>query len=187
MSDQAVRTRVSTERGDLPFQRYFVEHRCVPAVRAIAFDGAAEAAPAPALRQAFERPDLEAILICPSNPYLSIDPILAVPGVRAALASRRVPSHAVSPLVGGRAVKGPTAKLMAELGITPGSAAIAAHYAGLIDALILDTGDAGDVAAVAAHGLEAPVTATLMHDLEDRVRLAEACLALAARAPGPNR
>ena len=126
------------------------------------------------------RPDLAAILICPSNPYLSIDPILAVPGVRQAIAASAAPCVAVSPIVGGEAIKGPTTKLMRELGLPPGAAAICDHYRGLIDGLILDRADAADAERVERLGVAASVTGTVMRSDDDRVALARDALAFAA-------
>lgn len=179
MSDDAVATHVLTDQGELPFQRYFVEQRCAPAVRAIRFAGAEDARPAPGVVEAILDPETSAILIAPSNPWLSVDPVLAVPGIREALAVASAPIVAVSPIVGGQAVKGPTAKLMGELGLSVTNAAIADHYAGVIDGLLVDERDGGE-------GLSLPyaVTDTLMKTLEDRVRVAEAALALAARIAG---
>jgi LPPG:FO 2-phospho-L-lactate transferase len=178
MTDDRVRTMVSTDEGDLAFQRYFVERRCAPAVRALRFEGAAEARAAAGLCRELANPTLRAVVICPSNPYLSIDPILAVPGVRAALLSTAAPIVAVSPIIGGQAVKGPTVKIMTELGISATAESVAAHYRGLIDGLVVDDSDAGEAA-----GLGVPVlaTRTLMLDLADRTRLAEEILAFSER------
>jgi len=161
----------------LDFQRYFVEHRCAPVVRAIAFEGAGAARLNPAVVAALASPRLGAIVICPSNPYLSIDPVLAVPGLREAIACSAAPVIAVSPIIGGRAIKGPTAKIMNELKIETSSASIARHYAELIDGLIVDSADAGESA-----GIDARVhaTATLMTDLESRIALAREVLAFAS-------
>src|SRR5690606_14250533 len=120
-------------------QTYFVARRCAPRVTSIAFEGAETARPAPGVVAALAA--AEFILIAPSNPYLSIDPILSVPDIRAALTESRAPVVAVSPLIGGKAVKGPTAKLMTELKISVDNAAIAAHYEGLIDGLLINSGD----------------------------------------------
>jgi len=169
MTDDSVATRVTTDAGDLAFQEYFVRRRCEPKLRAIRFDGADHARPTPQVLAAFADRDLEAIVLCPSNPYLSIDPLLAIPALRAALVARRVPVIAVSPLIGTNAVKGPTAKIMAEMGIESSPAAIAAHYAGLVDALVVDN---VDQAAAALLPIATFATATLMKTLEDRVRLA---------------
>jgi LPPG:FO 2-phospho-L-lactate transferase len=177
MSDAPVRTIVDTEDGALPFQRYFVERRCVPRVRAIAFEGAAQAKASPQVVAAFRDPKLRAILLCPSNPFLSIDPILSVPGIRALIKEAGVPVVAVSPIIGGKAVKGPTDKIMAELDVPATSATIAKHYRGFLSGLVIDGSDAAERGTVecAVH-----VTATLMRDEEDRVRLAHEVLAFAS-------
>lgn len=185
MSDQPVRTIVETDEGPLAFQHYFVREQCRPRVRAIRFDGADAARPAPAAAAALARPDLAAILICPSNPYLSIDPILAVPGLREAIRAARAPCVAVSPIVGGKAIKGPSAKMMGEMGLTPSVRAVAAHYAGLIDALVIDQVDAGEAPAVEALGLACAVAQTVMRRDEDRIDLARAALGFAERLAGP--
>ncbi len=176
MTELAVGTMVDTDAGEIAFQDYFVRRRCEPRIRAIRFAGAATATMTAQVRAALACETLQAIVLCPSNPYLSIDPILAIPDLRAALERRRVPLIAVSPLIGGAAVKGPTAKIMAELGIESTPAAIAAHYAGLIDGLVVDSADAD-----AASRIPLPVfaTPTLMKTLEDRVRLARFVLARA--------
>lgn len=175
MSDQPVATHLDTDEGPLAFQHYFVERRCAPRVRAIRFEGAEAASPAPGVLDAIASRDTRAILIAPSNPFLSIDPILAVPGLRAALCAAPAPVVAVSPIVGGQAVKGPTAKLMGEMGIAVSPAAICTHYGDVVDALLVDERD--DVAALPIPHRSCD---TLMHDLADRVRVAEAALALAA-------
>ncbi len=174
MSDDPVRTVLETDIGTLEFQRYFVERRCAPKVGAIRFVGADVAVPAPGVQAAFET--AEAILIAPSNPFLSVDPLIAVPGVAAALAARRCPAVAVSPIVGGEAVKGPTAKLMGELGLEVSNHSIAAHYDGLIDGLLVHEGDDAPDA-----GIAIDQTDTLMRTIDDRVRVARAALALAVR------
>ena len=174
MTDDAVRTIVHTRDGPLPFQHYFVKHACVPAVTAISFAGAAEARPSPVFMDALADPSLAAIVICPSNPYLSVDPILAVPGVRETLRRSAAPVVAVSPIIGGAAVKGPTAKIMKELGIAVTSSAIARHYRDLIDGLVIDESDAAD-----ANHLDLPVAVrrTLMVSTEDKRNLARGVLA----------
>ena len=174
MSDDAVSTHLDTDEGELPFQRYFVERRCAPAVRSIHFAGDRQAAPAPGVIEAITSSRTRAVLIAPSNPWLSVDPILSVPGIREALTSTSAPVVAVSPIVGGQAVKGPTAKLMGELGLQVTNAAIAAHYEGVIDGLLVDErDDASDVRIPHA------VTDTLMRTLVDRERVAQAALSLA--------
>ena len=178
MSDDPVRTRVATDAGELAFQDYFVRLRCAPQVRALRFAGAAAAAVAPGALAALAAPQLEAIILCPSNPYLSVDPILAVPGMRAALRSSGAPVIAVTPLVGGEAIKGPTAKIMRELGLAPSPLTIAHHYAGLIDGFVLD---ARDAALAPQFALPVHVTDTVMVALTDRERLAREALSFAAR------
>lgn len=176
MSDAPVRTRVLSADGWLDFQDYFVRQRCAPRVLQIAFEGAAAAHPPPDLLRLMQQGKPRAIVICPSNPFISIDPILAVPGMRDLLRGSGAPVVAVSPIVGGQAVKGPTAKMMQELGLEISSATVARHYDGLIDAYVADLADADDVA-----GLDVPVTlaATLMRSLEDRIALARTVLAVA--------
>jgi LPPG:FO 2-phospho-L-lactate transferase len=175
MSDQPVRTRLRCAEGWLDFQDYFVRRRCAPAVMELAYDGAAAARPQPDFMAALADPRLRAVVICPSNPYLSVDPILALPGVRAALASCAAPVVAVSPIIGGRAVKGPTAKMMTELGLQATAAAVAQHYAGLIDLYVVDHGDA-DVSLPSVRTVKAAI---LMSTLADREALAGAVLGFA--------
>ena len=175
MSDDPVATVLETGEGRLEFQRYFVERRCAPVVAGIAFEGAASAAPAKGVEAAILEAD--AVLIAPSNPFLSVDPMLAVPGIRAALSRTAAPVVAVSPLVGGQAVKGPTAKLMGELGMAVDNDSIARHYGGLLDGLLIDSGDACTAADLAV--ARCP---TLMTTLDDKVRVARAALALAEQA-----
>jgi LPPG:FO 2-phospho-L-lactate transferase len=178
MSDEAVRTRVTTADGELAFQEYFVRERCLPTVTAVKFAGAERARPSERASAALTDAAVAAIIICPSNPYLSIAPILAVPGFRELLQAARAPVIAVTPLVAGRAIKGPTAKIMAELGLRPCAATVAAHYAGLIDGFVLDAQDAA-LAPLPAAALH--VTDTVMVSLADRERLASEVLEFAAR------
>jgi LPPG:FO 2-phospho-L-lactate transferase len=137
------------------------------------FEGAESARPQPNVVEALADPALQAVVICPSNPYLSIDPILAVPGLRAALATCPAPVIAVSPLVGGRAIKGPTAKIMGELGIAATPRSIRAHYVGLLDGFVLDVEDAR---IAGPFDLPTLTAQTIMRTLEDRERLAQAIL-----------
>jgi LPPG:FO 2-phospho-L-lactate transferase len=180
MSDDPVRTIVDTNEGELPFQHYFVKRRCEPVLRSVRFAHVETAVAAP-VRERFRRfPPPPAIVFCPSNPWLSIDPILAVPGMKEWLNSAGCPVVAISPLVGGKAVKGPTGKIMAELGISPTPAAIAKHYQGLIHGLIIDRSDPPE-------GLDLPfrATETLMQTLADRDRLAQEALDFAAELARP--
>lgn len=179
MTHDSVATHLMTDEGDLPFQHYFVARRCAPIVRSIRFDGAEGATAAPGVIEAIMDPETIAIFIAPSNPWLSIDPILAIPGICEALASAHAPVVAVSPIVGGQAVKGPTAKLMGELGLSVTNANIAAHYSGIIDGLLVDERDD-------ASGLDIAycATDTLMKTLEDRERVGRAVMAFAERLRG---
>jgi LPPG:FO 2-phospho-L-lactate transferase len=186
MSDDKVRTRLSTRDGWLEFQDYFVRRRCAPAVREVAFDGAATARAHPEVLAALADPRLRAVVISPSNPFVSIEPILAVPGLREAIAACAAPVVAVSPIIGGRAVKGPTAKMMRELGLPASATAVARRYRDLIDAYVLDRADAAAVAEAAALGIAVTVAHTLMTTLEEREALARHVLATAdalAEAP----
>jgi LPPG:FO 2-phospho-L-lactate transferase len=178
MSDAPVRTQVETDEGWLDFQHYFVREQCRPAAKAVRFAGL-PAAPSPGFAEALARPDLAAVILCPSNPFLSVDPILAVDGVRERLAARDVPLIAVSPLVGGQSLKGPLGKLLGELGRENSNRAIAGHYAGLLDHLIIDDCDASDAEGLRATGISVTVTATVMCDAADRERLARVALSAA--------
>jgi LPPG:FO 2-phospho-L-lactate transferase len=179
MSDAPVRTQVETEQGWLDFQHYFVREQCRPVAGAIRFEGTPGAAPSPGLAEALARPDLAAVILCPSNPFLSVDPILAVDGVREALAGREVPFVAVSPLVGGQSLKGPLGKLLGELGRENSNRAIAQHYEGLLDHLIIDDSDAVDAEGLRAMGICATVTGTVMYGAAERERLARVALSAA--------
>src|SRR4029077_8718467 len=161
----------------LDFQDYFVRQRCTPAVREIAFAGADEARLQPEFLAALSDRNLRAVVICPSNPFISVDPILAVPGVREALRACAAPVVAVSPIIGGKAVKGPTAKMMAELGLPVDAAAVARHYGDILDLYVADETDAD---ALCDLGLPVALTRTLMLSLEDRETLARAVLDVAA-------
>jgi LPPG:FO 2-phospho-L-lactate transferase len=181
MSDDPVRTRVVTDEGTLAFQEYFVRRQCEPAVRAIEYHGAQDAALQPDILDTLRSPDLSAIVICPSNPWLSIGPLLAMPSLRKELQKCTAPVIAVSPLIGGRAVKGPTAKIMRELDLPTSAAGIARCYLPLLSTLVIDSSDAAQRDDVLAEGCEAVVTGTLMRDREDRRRLARVVL---GAAPG---
>jgi LPPG:FO 2-phospho-L-lactate transferase len=176
MSNDRVRTRVRTTEGWLDFQDYFVRLKCEPEISQVVFDGAATARPLPELVAALADPRLRAVILCPSNPFISIEPILAVPGVRQALLACVAPVVAVAPIIGGRAVKGPTAKMMRELGIEVSAAAVARRYRDLIDAYVVDHADAADAAALDAKVVAA---SALMVTLADREALARAALTAA--------
>ena len=179
MSDDPVRTIVETPNGPLAFQHYFVRDRCAPTVTGFAFTGIESAQVNPRLEAALTaRPD--AIVICPSNPFVSIDPILGVPRLKDLLRASGAPVVAVSPIVGGRAIKGPTAKMMRELAIPTTAEAVAQHYRELIDGFILDEEDAAAEPAVARLGIATHVAQTVMRTLEDRMALARTALDFAA-------
>ncbi|WP_129644499.1 2-phospho-L-lactate transferase [Peristeroidobacter agariperforans] len=169
MTNDLVRTMVVTDEGTLDFQHYFVGRRCEPAVKGLAYAGAADAQLVPFVQEAVEDPSLQAIVICPSNPWLSIGPFLEMPAWRQLLVEATVPVIAVSPLVNGQAVKGPTTKIMSELQLEQSSATIARFYEGIIDGLVLDRSEAhlAPQISMATH-----VTATLMKTATDKQRLA---------------
>jgi LPPG:FO 2-phospho-L-lactate transferase len=173
MSNDPVRTVVHSDAGDLAFQHYFVRDRCEPAVSGFSFVGSEEATISPELRQRLDDPDLSGVIICPSNPFVSIDPIFAVREIAEWLDARRVPVIAVSPIVAGTAIKGPTAKMMAELAVPASAETVAQHYSGKIDGFILDQQDAALLSKVAALNIETTVTQTVMLTLSDRIELAE--------------
>ena len=173
MSDDAVRTRVRTAEGWLDFQEYFVHQQCRPAVREFVFAGAESARAQPHALAALERRDLRAIVICPSNPFVSIEPILAVPGIHAAIRQSDAPVVAVTPIIGGKAIKGPAAKMLAELGLEVSGAAVARRYAGIIDGFVIDE---TDPIPEPLPGVTFISAATLMNSADDRLRLAQAVL-----------
>jgi LPPG:FO 2-phospho-L-lactate transferase len=176
MSDDPVRTMVRTAEGELAFQEYFVRRRCEPDVLGFRFEGAAHARPSPEVDAALCAPDLRGIVICPSNPYVSIGPMLAVDGIRQRLEAAPVPLLAVSPIVAGRALKGPAAKMMRELGATPSGLLVARLYGKLIDGMLLDEQDGGLLAERRDDDPVLFVAPTVMHTPEHRVSLARACL-----------
>jgi LPPG:FO 2-phospho-L-lactate transferase len=173
MSDNPVRTRVRTDAGWLDFQDHFVRLRAEPAVREIAFAGVDAARPNPALLAALADHETRAVVVAPSNPFISIEPILALPGVRAAVASAKAPVIAVSPIIAGHAVKGPAAAMLRDLGLTPSAAAVGRRYADLLDAYVIDRADEGEAAALP---MRAIVADTLMRTLADREALARTVL-----------
>lgn len=173
MSDDPVRTQIGTEAGWLDFQDWFVRHRAAPAVRAVEFVGAAAARPQPEVLAAL-RAGPRAVVICPSNPFISIEPILAVPGLHEAIAGCGAPVVAVSPIIAGQAVKGPTARMFAEAGTPPTAAAVAARYGALLTGFVMEEGD--EVGGIAPRVFGAR---TLMRSLGDKVALARAVLAAA--------
>ncbi len=172
-TDDRLRTWIRTDDGELPFQEWFVHRRHEPEALAVRFEGADQARAAPGVLEALR--DAELIVIAPSNPFVSIGPILAVDELRAAIAARNVPAVAVSPLIGGRAVKGPADRMLRRLAGGTGPSHVARCYHGLIDALVYDESD-GEVELE----VRPIVTRTLMTDAGSRRRLAEAALEAAA-------
>lgn len=177
MSDHKVATIVHSDEGDLPFQDYFVRRRCEPRVSGFSFDGAAEANPAPGVLEGIRNADL--IVICPSNPWVSIDPILAVQGIRYAIVSRQksTPVIAVSPIIQGKTIKGPAAKMFTELGISPSARSVAEHYGslqeeGLLTGFVIDNLDVDERASIDKLDLNSFVTNTIMETEDDRKKLA---------------
>lgn len=178
-SDAPVRTVVESDAGDLMFQHYFVRDRCEPVVRGFRFAGAQAASASAAVLAALADADLRAVVVCPSNPFISIDPILAVAGVRDALVACRAPVVAVSPVVGGAAIKGPTAKMMTELGLPVSAATVAAHYRDFLDGYVVDRADAEVLEGLAP--LPGLSTGTVMASDDDKLALARAVLDFADR------
>ncbi|MXW00395.1 MAG: 2-phospho-L-lactate transferase [Holophagales bacterium] len=174
MSDDPLHTVVLTETGELSFQHYFVRDACAPTVSGFRFEGIATARPSPAFLAALEDHTTAAILVCPSNPFVSVDPVLALDGVEAALRRTKAPVVAVSPIVGGAAIKGPAAKMMAELGMPVTAVGVARHYRerDLLDGFVIDDADTGQAAEIEDLGLPTLVTGTVMKTLADRERLA---------------
>jgi len=170
MTKEKVSTHVITDAGDdLAFQEYFVKLGCLPVVNEFRFEGIEVAEPAPGVIAALEAADF--IVICPSNPWVSIDPILNVKGIRGALGSKKV--LAVSPIVGGRAIKGPAAKMFTELGIEPSVTSVAKHYSSLLNYCVLDDIDRNFIETIEQWGIISFSTNTIMKSVEDRVQLAE--------------
>ena len=183
MCDEPVTTTLDTDEGVLPMQHYFVRRRCEPAVRAVRFEGVAAARLSPEVRSALSRPDLAAVIIAPSNPFLSVDPILSVPGLRNAMRGSGAPVVAVSPVIAGQAIKGPAAKMMRELGHDVSALGIARLYGGLADLLLVDEQDARLLESATPEMPRLATARTLMVSLEDRIALGRACLEQAARLP----
>lgn len=168
MSDDPVATIVMSEDGPLAFQDYFVQQECAPRVLGFRFEGVGSARPAPGVSQAIA--EAEAVVLCPSNPWVSLDPILAVPGVRQALEDEIVVG--VSPIVGGQAIRGPAAKMFEEMGIAPSALAVAEHFGDLLCGWVIDDSDAEAAEEIEALGLTVLVANTIMVDGEDRIGLA---------------
>ncbi|MDX1733468.1 MAG: 2-phospho-L-lactate transferase [Halioglobus sp.] len=182
MSDDPVRTRVHSSLGELPFQHYFVREACSPQVTGFDFDGIEAASANHEVMAMLAADAFSVIVICPSNPFVSIDPILQLPGMWQALASCSAPVVLVSPIVGGIAIKGPAAKMMSELGMPVTAQGVAGHYQrhypGLVDHFVIDTSDGTLAADIERLELDVGVTATVMTTLQDKRRLARYVLDL---------
>ncbi len=179
MSDDPVRTIVHTDSGALPFQDYFVRLKCEPQVSGFSFEGAAAARYNAKLHDLARESHRLAVVICPSNPYVSIDPILALPGLREWINASGAPVVAVSPIVGGAAIKGPAAKMMQELGYESSALNVAQHYRYLAHGIVVDEADRATAQGMMQSGLRVRITQSVMRTQADRVVLARECLALA--------
>lgn len=178
MTEQRVATRVFTNMGELAFQEYFVREACQPRVETLVFDGIEKARLNPEVSRLLADPELRGIILCPSNPFLSLDPILALPGCRQAIAEAGVPVVGVSPIISGRAVKGPAAKMMSELNMPSRAAAVAQYYGDILDGFIVDTQDAGQCDEVAQMGVACRAAQSMMSSVESKLRLAQETLSL---------
>ena len=188
MSDDPVRTKVIVPagplKGELAFQHYFVRERCAPPVSGFRFEGIDASAPQPRMMALLASERLGAVIICPSNPFVSVDPILKLRGLREQFKKARAPVIAVSTIVGGRAIKGPAAKMMTELGMPVSAKAVAAHYGELLDGFVIDHADAADASAIAALGPKVRITQTIMTGAPSRMALAKDVLQFAAELAG---
>jgi LPPG:FO 2-phospho-L-lactate transferase len=172
MCDTPFRTFVLTDQGEMDFQTYFVRYAFQPVIKGLRWIGIENGKPTPEVMAALNAADM--VVICPSNPWVSIDPILMLPGVRQALSERIV--VAVSPILGGKVVKGPAAKMFHELGITASAVNVARHYQGLLTGFVLDEIDTGSLAEVKQLGMDACAIPSLMPDLQERIKVAHAVL-----------
>ena len=176
MSNEPVNTMIVTESGELPFQHYFVKYQCEPVIQNIYFKNSQNARITPDVLDIIKSDQLQAIIICPSNPYLSIDPILSIPGMSDALIKSDAPVVVISPIVASEALKGPTAKIMGELGLEASAMTIMQHYKQLMDGFVFDAKDADLVDEITACGVETCITNTVMQTLDDRKMLAQTVL-----------
>jgi LPPG:FO 2-phospho-L-lactate transferase len=179
-TDDRLRTIVQTDRGEMDFQSYFVRDRCEPVVQSLRYDGADTARPSLLKGRAWTDADIDGIVICPSNPYLSVAPMLAIPAAQNWLRNRHCPAVAVSPIIGGQAVKGPAAKLMREFGKDASVLTVAHYYRGLIDVLLIDSQDAGEAESVAVMGIRPVICDIMMRSDAERRQLAATCIDLLA-------
>jgi LPPG:FO 2-phospho-L-lactate transferase len=182
MCEERVRTTVHCDEGELPFQHYFVRRQCEPAVSGFTFEGISAARPNRNVSRLLQQNAFSQVVVCPSNPYVSIDPILQIPGLWLALRDNPAPVVLVSPIVAGIAIKGPAAKMMAELQVPVTALGVAEHYCsrypGLLDYFVIDESDATLAKDISALGVGVIVAPTVMKSLEDKSGLAQRCLAL---------
>ena len=176
MTNDLVSTVVETREGDLAFQHYFVRDRCVPTVKGFRFEGIKSSVINPLIQEYARENDKSAVLLAPSNPFVSIDPIIGVPGMTEELVKMKGPKIAISPIINSKAIKGPAAKMMQELGIPSTSIKVANHYKGLIDAVVIDHADAALSEKIEDMGIKVFVTNTVMHSLKEKITLANECL-----------
>jgi LPPG:FO 2-phospho-L-lactate transferase len=176
MSDDPVRTHVLTDDGAIPFPEYFSQLACEPRARGLEYAGADQARIPDEVLDALHAADLEAVVICPANPYHVISPILEISGMRELLRKRGAPVVAVSPIVGGKALKGSAGKMMRELGKEPSPRAVAIQYLRLIDGFVLDLEDVEQLDSVRSLGIQALAAPTVMRSVDDRVALARTVL-----------
>jgi len=184
MCEESVQTTVHCAGGRLPFQHYFVKEQCAPAVTGFSFEGIAQARPNDNILALLRETTLAMIVVCPSNPFVSIDPILQIPDMWAALRDHPAPLVLVSPIVAGAALKGPAAKMMAELGVPATACGVAQHYCdrypGLLDYFVIDESDATLAEDIAMLGVEVAIAPTVMKNRQDKQRLARFILDLVA-------
>ncbi len=182
MTDDTVATLVDTVGGEqLSFQHYFVRERCQPNVSGFQYQGIEQAQASAPFQQILKDPSLVVIVICPSNPYISIDPVLSLPGIRAIFQSTSIPIVAVTPIVRNQAIKGPTAKILKELGMSVSATSVARHYQDFLDGFVLDTQDKNLVEEIETLGMAVTITNTIMRTLADRIRLANKTLDFAGQ------
>ena len=176
MTNDIVSTVVETPEEDLAFQHYFVRDRCLPTVKGFRFEGVKSSVINPLIQEYARANDKSAVLLAPSNPFVSIDPILSVPAMTDELVGMKGPKIAISPIINSKAVKGPAAKMMQELGVPSTSIEIANHYKGLIDAIVIDHADAPLSEKIEDLGIKVFTTNTVMHSLNEKITLANECL-----------
>jgi LPPG:FO 2-phospho-L-lactate transferase len=181
MSDDPVATLLNTDEGELSFQDYFVRRQCEPAVRAYRFAGVERARPQKQIMELLAGRALDAVVICPSNPFVSVAPVLELGGLRQAMQHCAAPAIAVSPIVGGRALKGPAAKMLKELDMPVSALSVAAFYQGLVDGFVIDECDREQVDAIEKLGMRCLVTSTIMNNLQHKQELAQQLLTFADR------